>query len=172
MNDIRAFVDELIGTPYVWWREGATTLGESAPFWATNAPPPPTHLIREQGCNCAGFINLLCRLQTRTLPGVEDGEYYASGTPSWAYHLRNVLKPFDATASYPEGTLLLRTYRDPVDQGHVAVLWSSGPVLEQRLAHCYIADGIAINETVAWSHYGWDPSGYYEYVCLPDYWLI
>ena len=170
MNDLREYVDQLIGTPYTWWRDGMTTLGNTAPFWAVNEVAPHVSFVREAGCNCAGFINLLRRVRGKTLPGVAEGWYYAAGTAVWADALTEWLVPFDSEASYPEGTLLLRKYRDPKDQGHVAVLWSSGPVLEQRLAHSYIADGIAVNQTVAWSH-SWIEGGYYEYVCLPENWI-
>jgi hypothetical protein len=172
MNDtIRTYVDELVGAPYVWWREGMSTLGDHQPFWAQDAPPPPAAHVRANGCNCAGFINLLCRLTGRALPGVAEGNPYAAGTYVWAEHLWPVLEPFDPSAEVAAGTLLLRRYRSPEDQGHVAVIWSSGPVIEQRLAHSYIADGVAINDTVAETHYGWADTGYYEYMCRPNHWL-
>jgi hypothetical protein len=171
MNDLREYVDEIIGTPYVWWRDGMTTLGNVAPFWASHGDVPSASEIVQNGCNCTGFINLLRRKRGMTLPGVVDGWFYGAGICAWTEALREVLMPFDADASYPEGTLLLRTYRDPEDQGHVAVLWSSGSVLAQKLAHSYIADGIAINKTVAWSH-AWAEGGYYEYVCLPENWIV
>lgn len=169
IDDLRDYVDGLIGTPYTWWR-GGTTLADGAPFWASSAPAPAAGDVRAAGCNCAGFINLLCRLRGAPIAGLTEGWYFAGGTGAWAEALEPHLQPFDAGASYPAGTLLLRKYRDVEDQGHVAVLWSSGSVLKQRLAHSYIADGVAINETVEMSH-NWAAGGYYEYVCAPEHWL-
>ncbi len=168
IDDLTSYVDAMIGTPYVWWR-GGSTLADGAPFWASNTAAPSPESVRAAGCNCAGFINLLCRKRGVLIAGVEDSWYFAGGTGAWAEYIRD-WEPFDATASYPAGTLLLRKYRDVEDQGHVAVLWSSGPVLKQRLAHCYIARGIAIDDTVEMSH-SWDAGGYYEYVCLPKNWM-
>jgi hypothetical protein len=42
------------------------------------------------------------------------------------------LKPFEQEASYSEGSLLFRYYRDLDDQGHVAIV--SGP---RKIIHCY-----------------------------------
>ncbi len=52
------------------------------------------------------------------------------------------------------------------------MLWSAGTVLSQALAHSYPEGGIKIDDCVRSSHYGWTGEGYYEFVCLPENWLV
>jgi len=68
-----------------------------------------------------------------------------------------VLEPFDATKSYPVGSLLLRRYRDPVDQGHLALIYNDG-----QLLHCYPVAGVTIDPSIKSSH----DCIHYEFVCI------
>jgi hypothetical protein len=84
---------------------------------------------------------------------------YAGGMEAWYEYLKGcgVLEPFDSTKSYPVGSLLLRQYRDPVDQGHLALLYNDG-----QLLHCYPVAGITIDASVKRSH----DCIHYEFVCV------
>jgi len=153
-------------TPYVWWKEDESTIEKSAPFYCDSIPSIET--IQQSGCNCAGLINLLQLSRGLKVPGVSTSNYYAGGTYVWYMYLKKIgaLEPIDLKKSYPAGTLLLRRYDTVEDQGHLAVLYSSGPVLEQKLLHCYPEMGVKIDETVKSSN-DWLPDGnYYEYVCV------
>ena len=92
--------------------------------------------------------------------------YYAGGTFTWYQYLNSIgaLERIDMQKEYPAGSLLLRQYRNPDDQGHLAVLYTSGKLSEQKLLHCYSKVGITIDETVASSH-AWDANGFYEFIC-------
>lgn len=77
------------------------------------------------------------------------------------------LEEIDTEISYPAGTLLLRRYSSVEDQGHLAVLYTTGNLLEQKLLHCYPEMGVKIDEKVKTSN-DWlsEKTNYYEYVCV------
>jgi hypothetical protein len=158
-------VKELIDTvPYVWWKEGESTMEKEAPFYCKSIPSIQT--IQKEGCNCAGLINLIQLSNGLKVPGVQSESIYAGGTYVWYDFLDSLglLEPIDRTKSYPEGSLLLRNYKTEEDQGHVAILYSSGPLLEQKLLHCYPDVGITIDSTVNESD-SWITGEYYERIC-------
>lgn len=160
------FLKELIDkTSYLWWKDNESTLEKDAPFYCTRIPDTKT--IQESGCNCAGLINMLHVSRGLTVPGVISKEQYAGGTYIWFKYLKRakLLEPIDVEKSYPAGSLLIRKYRNSVDQGHLAILYSSGPLLEQKLLHCYPEKGITIDDSVTTSH-NWLKKGYYEFICI------
>jgi hypothetical protein len=163
---LQQFIQELIETPYLWWREG-DVVSSAPPFYAENNPIIPTN-IKNSGCNCAGFLNLICRFNKTKIPGVEEKLLMAGGTYIWFSYLneRNLLEPFNPSIKYPDGTIVLRDYVDPEDQGHIALIIDNG-----KLAHCDIANGIHIDESVLISH-NWINDGYYTHVCLPNSFLL
>lgn len=159
------FITELVGkTPYVWWHPDEPTAESDAPFYCRRIPPK--EYIQDKGCNCAGVINLLQLSRGLPIPGMKTKHYYAGGTFVWFAYLNRIgaLEPVDIQKKYPAGSLLLRRYRNPEDQGHLAVLYTSGKLSEQKLLHCYSKAGITIDDAVATSH-AWDVNGYYEFVC-------
>lgn len=165
-KEVYNFIHKLIGTPYVWWREG-DRIDQKAPFWAENSTVPEIETIKTQGCNCAGFINLICRFLNLQIPGLSLDLPYAGGTYVWFDYLNSfgVLEQFKPERNYPFGTILLRGYSNPIDQGHVAFVLD-----DMRLAHCYPEKGIYIDESYYISH-NWLPEGYYTHVCLPQKWI-
>jgi cell wall-associated NlpC family hydrolase len=170
MSDFQLFKDyiqELIGTPYVWWKEG-DKVSSKEPFWAEDTQPPSSELVKKSGCNCAGFINLICRFSNIYIPGLKMKLEYAGGTYIWYTQLKNngLLDDFTNDTIYPPGTLLLRNYFSESDQGHVAIVLDNG-----KLAHCYPDIGIAIDDSYFISH-NWIESGYYSDVCLLKNWLF
>jgi len=161
----KTFMESIIGSPYVCWKGGESTLAQIAPFYCTNELVTAEY-VNQHGCNCAGLINIIATISERPIPGLATKDYYAGGTVSWFDHLseKKLLEPL-VQKWYPAGTLLLRKYRDTEDQGHLAMLYSSGPLLQQKLLHCYRDAGIKIDATVAESH-SWVPEGYYEYASV------
>jgi len=157
-----SYIQDLIGAPYVWWQDGESMFNTLAPFYCSEEPVSAEY-VKQHGCNCAGLINIIATLSNSLIPGFAEKDYYAGGTYAWFEYLskRGLLQPL-TMKSYPAGTLLFRKYRNPEDQGHVAILYTSGPLLEQKLLHSYAAAGIKIDSTVAESH-NWVPEGYYEY---------
>lgn len=165
-NLIKEFIQKLVGTPYVWWKEGDIISSES-PFWAEDSIPPSFEIIKKSGCNSAGFINLICRFAKIYIPGVSMKLEYAGGTHIWHSYLKHhgLLDKFRADYVYPPGTLLLRNYSNEMDQGHISIILERG-----RLAHCYPEKSIIIDDTYFISH-NWSALGYYTDVCLPNKWL-
>jgi hypothetical protein len=179
------FARSLVGVPYVCW-DGGEILGNRGPFWASNEPIPPASRIKLQGCSCAGLINLIRRQLRLQVPGVAElGDRFAGGTYTWFRYLqkRGALIEFDSAKSYPRGTLLIRRYKGPQDQGHLAVVLSEHRrgVLYAKLLHCYSLDanprpgskargGVLIDSAVGISHF-WKPEGYYTHASLPEGWL-
>lgn len=163
---IEEFIQGLIETPYLWWKEG-DIISSSAPFWAEDSSVPSIEIIKKTGCNCAGFINLICRFANIYIPGVSTKLQYAGGTYIWYSYLNTsgLLDRFRSNYLYPAGTLLLRNYLNEVDQGHIAIVLKDG-----RLAHCYPEKGITIDNSYYISH-NWLSGGYYTDVCIPQKWL-
>lgn len=164
---MEALLNELVGkTHYTWWLTGST-LDRLEPFYCK--PPPDYATVRLLGCNCAGLINLICHVKGIPIAGLKEGLYYAGGTAVWFTYLMKAgrLQPFDPEASYNKGTLLLRNYSSVEDQGHVAILYTSGPVLAQQLLHCTPDAGITIDSCVKTSN-DWTTCSYYTHVC-PDW---
>jgi hypothetical protein len=161
MEFVEALVDK---TPYRWWSDGESTL-EDGPFYCKKIPSIET--IQKSGCNCAGLINILQLCRGLVVPGVKINHFYAGGTYAWYEYLSsiNALEPVNRSKSYPKGSLLLRRYRDVKDQGHLAVLYTSGILTNQKLLHCYYNRGITIDESFQDSD-SWCKDGYYEYICV------
>ena len=131
----------LRGCLYKYWRVGDPMLGDFAPFYSSNGKPPSENQIREGGLNCAGLVNLVRRNAGLDVPGVEQKYQYAGGTYAWFRHLRKtgylipLRKRDNGIYAAPPGSLLLRPYKNENDQGHMALVCSSG-----RLTHAYPSD--------------------------------
>jgi len=151
-------------TPYTWWNPDEGTMDNEAPFYCQRIPDILT--IQKYGTNCAGLVNLLQLSRGLIVPGVKTNNYYAGGTYIWYQYLSSlgVLEPIDTSKEYPMGSLLLRRYTNPEDQGHLAILYTGGRLLQQKLVHCYPEAGIKINSFKE-SH-SWIKNGYYEFICV------
>ena len=176
MQDLKLYIESLLSTKYEWWTDGPT--GPAAPFYAENGAPPPLKTIKANGLNCAGFINLLRRYQGLEVPGVKEELWNAGGTYVWFRYFeeRGLLKPFQTSGYYPEGTLLLRDYTSVFDQGHLAITMGNN-----RIAHCYPDDpnpvsdilvepGVLIepmNLSMTWGFHG-----YYTHTVAPEDWIL
>jgi cell wall-associated NlpC family hydrolase len=160
IQDAKEYIDELIGTPYVWWKEG-DALTEKAPFWVSSDPPPTVERVRQEGCNCAGFLNLLCRKLRIPIPSKTHPEALG-GSYGWFESLKveQKLTPIDNYNSLdmiPVGSVLLRNFHSEEDQGHVAIVISPG-----LLAHSWAGMGVCIQPIK--DSYDWTPDGYYTHV--------
>ena len=105
------------------------------------------------------------------------------GTRFWYNYFNNLgkLEVFDYEKYYPLGTLLLRDYKDIIDQGHVAVICEhfkkdSTKVLYGNIIHAYAdkEEGKVGITDLGSSHFyltNKDGEGYYEYAILPKNWL-
>ena len=160
---VEKYIQTLIGTKYVWWREG-DDVTSNPPFYAENSKAVPSEIVKQGGCNCAGFVNLICCLLGIKIPGIQENIPMAGGTYVWFSYLseHNLLEPFDSYKTYPFGTIVLRNYVDPEDQGHITLVISDG-----KLAHSDSENGIHVDESVLISH-NWIPEGYYTHICLPS----
>jgi hypothetical protein len=146
------FANDLLemGVPYRWWTPKGKH--EIYPLYAVKSfDEISIDMIKKEGINCAGFINLLRLHVGLSIPGlvIKDGKVIkgpkhtleienttskttnntccapnAGGTRTWFNYLdkQGRLEPFDITKRYPKGTLLIRNYTTMNDQGHVAVL--------------------------------------------------
>ena len=160
MNSLQNTIKSLLGIPYRFWNPDVSCAGDRGPFYAFNGPLPPLEQIEEQHMNCAGFLNLLCRVLGVPIPGADEKFYYAGGTVAWMDHFkaRKCLHPFKPWIVYPEGTLLLRQYRNIDDQGHIAVYM--GP---NSIVHSWPEGGLIVGPI---------QTDYYEFVCLPEDWMV
>jgi hypothetical protein len=174
MDKLLTFIEQLVDTPYIWWKDGESTTEKMVPFYckpSTKIPSIPE--IRNSGMNCAGFINLLCRISATPIPGIAENNYYAGGTYVWYEYLdsKGFLKPVSIDVTYPVGTLLLSRYNDVENQGHFAVVTTPGTFQTLKISHSYPEKGLQMNEPVQLSH-NWIPEGYYTETCSPENWLF
>jgi len=155
----------IVGAPYRWWTEGPVPDG--SPAWAENGAPPPPEQVIAEGCFCAGVTNLMLRAVGKEIPTLGDPNW-DGGTYAYYHYYNNkgVREVFDIRENYPEGTLIGRLYRDPTDQGHVAVVLGNGNVLQSYDAGLG-RPGVNTNATIAGSHSGY----YYEYAVRPENWI-
>lgn len=158
MEHLLDFGKTLMDIPYRAWDPTLSCAGDHGPFWAFQGPPPLFSRVQEQQMNCAGFINLLCRKQGAVIPGAAENSFYAGGTGAWYLHLKEKLLSYTPSVLYPTGTLLLRTYRNEEDQGHLAVSLGDGTVL-----HSWTTKGVAIDRVFP---------DYYEFICKPEDWIL
>ena len=177
------YASELVGIKYEKWLLGNSTLDREAPFWAANKPAPDPDKV--DSCNCAGLINLIKRKVGGKIPYTSDKYQYAGGTWAWHDYLKNknCLEKFDANICYPKGTLIIRTYYDENDQGHLAIVLEPNDKdpLQTRIIHSYSNSfyetdnlfsepGIVI-ETLE-NSVNWIDTSYYHFVVLPEDWLL
>jgi len=149
-----SYIEELAGTPYVWWKDGESTIDKMHPFYAKPGSVPDTTQIKKLGTNCAGLINLICRKFNVPVPGVDKKDYYAGGTYSWYQFLqeKDKLQDIDEIKIYPIGTLLLSPYIDPENQGHLAIVTCSGTIQTLKISHSYPINGVVMNEEIEFPH--------------------
>ena len=150
-------------TPYFAWIENQP-IYDQRHFYCKEIPDYLE--IQKTGCSCAGLINIIQLLNHKQIPGMSENNYFAGGTYEWYKYLQKheKLEKINVNNSYAAGSLLIRNYRNPDDQGHLAVMLSSGPFLNQQLLHCYFPCGIKIDQNIKESH-DWISGGYYEEIC-------
>jgi hypothetical protein len=170
------YVSKLCGKPYKGWSDGETMCNVDDPFW-TKAEAPPAISAIGSLC-CVGIPNLMRRCIGKAVPG--QSFKYQGGTYAWFSTLESLdlLEPFDIKSMYPVGSLLLRNYTDPEDQGHVAVVQAhnmcpvSNAYLSARVLHATFIRNVCIDDTIEMSH-TWDQhKAYYTHVSRPENWLM
>jgi|LauGreDrversion4_1035100.scaffolds.fasta_scaffold90612_3 cell wall-associated NlpC family hydrolase len=173
LQPVLDYIKTLVGTPYIWWKDGQSTLDTLQPFYATpDEDVPSIENIKRLGTNCAGFINLICRNFGAPIPGVSERDYYAGGTPAWyeSLNARGKLHLIDTMKIYPIGTLLLAQYIDPEWQGHVAIVTSPGTIKTCKISHSFPEIGVVMDEPVGLTHELVE-SGYYTTSANIEDWL-
>lgn len=173
IEEVLTFAESLIGIKYTLWKGGPLSK-DIYPFYVNEIPD--IEYIKQNGLNCAGFINLLRLKSGKDVPGNGD---YKGGTLSWFNYFKeeNSLELFDYRKKYPLGTLFLRKYRSIIDQGHLAVLYEldeNNVWLNNTIIHSYYDkdedSGTVGLSILGDSHYS-IPEGYYEYIILPENWI-
>jgi hypothetical protein len=171
MMSLRAYAQSLRNAPYTYWDGEHIPRNDMTPFYAQNGPPPSRSHIDAVGVSCAGYMNLLRRHMGLSVPGVDDPcELYPGGIGAWHTFLRDHLTPFDAAATYEDGTILFRPYTSVQDQGHIGVVF--GGQLYHSYAYVWepfsfekrVEPGVSITDI--WK------DGYFTHVAPPSAWLL
>lgn len=157
MENLYPYIHSLLGTKYVWWKEN-DEFTRLEPFWLENTVAPDAEVVKNRGCNCAGFINLIMRKLNKPILGLSEGIRWAGGTYIWFTYLeeRGQLESFTLRA-VDAGDILLRNYESPEEQGHIALAIGNG-----LLAHSVPEKGVVI-EDIHISH-NWLECGYYTHI--------
>lgn len=186
INKALKYAKSLVGIKYKYWDPSMKDL-EDEPMFASNDKVPVLKDLKKKSINCSGLINLMRRKVGLQIAGLIEGttEYSVpGGTFAWFDYLQKEkrLKEFDYKKDYPAGTMLLRKYYSPKDQGHLAIIFNSHKkgTMYANLLHSWSLEGYVKNKitspgvdielTVAQSHFHFD-KGYYTHVCLPKDWL-
>jgi hypothetical protein len=164
------YATSLVGAPYAWWTDRSGPLGEGAPAWAANGPPPSRQQVMNNGIFCAGVASVMLRVVGK---GHETPRNYPYDGGTRAYYNKyvGVSERFSPNKNYPEGTLFIRNDKQnwdgsTADQGHVAVMAKNGKVLQS-----YPGAGVSNSVSLRDSKATWNGSNYYEIAVLPQNWL-
>ena len=165
-------IQKLLGVKYKWWYDGSIINGKG-PFYYENGTLPSIDIIKREGINCVGFINLIIRFLKLELP--DEG-----GTDGWFKKLQNEnkLEIININKTYPKYTLLLRDYTNEQDQGHLAFTYNEIILKDNKIVHAYSKNKINKNlnlpgviiEDFKISHKWFNET--YTHVCYPKDWLI
>ena len=147
------YIKSLVGTHYVWGKE----IDKKSPFWYEDNPPPPINIIKRDGLNCAGLINLYLRAISITPLG---------GTVTYWNKFKKDTRPFNPLVYYKEGVIIGRRYRDENDQGHLALSIGNGNLMEAVPEVGVVICSIEISNRLAKNYFKLDKD-YYEWVYFP-----
>ena len=175
IDEAKAYLDEIIGTRYEWWKSGPVP--DRGPAWAKNGPPPTPAEVRREGCFCAGVPTLARRAVGLPVPTKGDERYdggicaYFGSAPSadpifprqGYFEAHGRTRRFDLEGAKRPWTLIGRRFRDAYDQGHVAIVLPNGKILQS-----YAAGGVTDDVSLERSHAG----DYYEVMVFAEDWLL
>jgi len=187
IDKILKYAKTLVGIKYKYWDPSMKDITDE-PMYATNDKVPSLKELKTKTINCAGLINLMRRKAGLQIDGLIEGKpiyLTPGGTYTWFDYLKKEgrLSEFDYKKNYPKGTLLLRKYSSPKEQGHLAIIYNTNKKgqMYANLLHSWTIEGYVKNNktlpgvdvelTVAQSHF-YKNDGYYTHVCLPTNWLI
>jgi len=133
-NDLIKICESLINTRYKYWLLG-DKIDYRPPFYYKTDFHENFNLkyIKDNGTNCAGFINIICSRLNKNQPNLDGG------TEGWFFCLKKKKKLYkiDPNTKYPFGTLLLRNYANECDQGHLAIKYDNEILNKSKIIHCY-----------------------------------
>ena len=134
---------------YTRW-DGGKWKDEEPPFYYSMNPPPETQFVKENGCSCSGFINLVCREVGARIPKNNYG--YSGGTYEWTNQVAWI--PINKDQVFPNFALVMVPFKsDDEPEGHLGI------VIDDVIYHCMGGSGITTDS------YPW------EYYCIPQSYL-
>ena len=145
--DTEFLINQLIGTKYVSWNKKQWSKDNKSPFYISKEKEIDIEYVRKNGCNCAGFINILLRNKSIPIPDYDSD--YPGGTFSYGFEFK--WTRIDLKKQYPKYTLFLSPYISGINEGHLSIL-----LPYNHVAHCYLDKGVVI-EKINFNNY--------EYVC-------
>ena len=124
---------QYIGIKYTWWNEG-DQIGLDVPFYVTDKVPSMSE-IKAKGINCAGLFNLAYVETGHKIPEIK----YKGGTFAWFEYYRHKLQMINSETQFQSDDILFREYKNPEDQGHIAIVINSFCVI-----HAIPGEGVVI----------------------------
>jgi cell wall-associated NlpC family hydrolase len=162
------YAKSLLGIPYRWHDDCYIDELDDKFFSVDKPAPNASELIKaDKSIVCTGLINLIRRKLALPIP---QYGHYPGGTVAWFKYLEKHLKKIDIAITYPAGTLLLRKYAGPSDQGHLAIVVSENSIIHAAAEIPYEQRHAQKNHgSVQINTYN---SGYFSHYCPPELWLF
>lgn len=123
LDHMNRYLIQLVGKPYKFW-EGEDIRQDGAPFWVGHGIVDPQIV---SSISCTGLLNLVYRYLEKKIPDIDNNTcFFPGGTRSWfvALYTKYGYQIYQPYNRYPIGTLLIRSYREYKDQGHVAIIFN------------------------------------------------
>ena len=137
--------------PYTGWNGEEWKEGDP-PFYYGTTLPPPIEFIKEHGCCCAGFINLVCRQVGARIPKSHNDDY-DGGMEEWTYQVAWIPIIRNETV-IPNYSLVMMPFGSEHEkEGHIGIC------IDEVVYHSMGGKGITTED------YPWD------YYCLPTSYL-
>ena len=165
-----AYVRQIVGAPYGWWRSGPVS--DNAPAWAKNDTPPDPAEVRRTSCMCSGVPNLMLREVGKKIPDSGAGPFWDGGAYAYGvvYDKPGISEPFDPAKidTYPPGCLVGAHFINTKNQGDVCVTLGGGKAIASNAtANGTTKPGVTTRMSLRELHRIFK----YTYIVRPDKWI-
>lgn len=173
LDHMNRYLIQLVGKPYKFW-EGEDIRQDGEPFWVGHGTVDASQVT---SVSCTGLLNLVYRYLEKIIPDIDNNTcFFPGGTRSWvtALFTKYGYPIYQPTSLYPMGTLLIRSYREYKDQGHVAIIFNENQdtvhsrPMDMVIRRGVVAPGVVVEPPSSMDRF--TNSCFYEYFYTFDQW--